>query len=141
MDVILLCQFLPLRWLRTIPIWLHPKNSNASHDSTIIDNHFKIIRIHKTFVNLSFPANRIALPCVNCELEIQAFWKNAGRLATPMVLDFLLMHYLPDKLQWSTFSFLITMSVVKKQLFQFTIGSFTWSLHKSSYKNLESTRL
>ena len=27
------------------------------------DNHFKIIRIHKKFVNLSSPANRIALSC------------------------------------------------------------------------------
>ena len=40
------------------------KNSNACHDSTIIHNHFKIIRIHKKFVNLSSPANRIAVPCV-----------------------------------------------------------------------------
>ena len=62
-----------LRWLRTIHVWLHPKNSNTCHDSTIIDNHFKIIRIHKTFINLSSPANQIALPCAKRELEIQAF--------------------------------------------------------------------
>ena len=52
-------------------------------------------------------------------------------------------HYLPDKLRWSAFISSITMLVFKKQLFWFTIGSFTRlpSLNKGSYKKSVSARL
>ena len=67
--------------------------------------------------------------------------KECRRLGHPYTAGFSTKHYLTDKLRWSVFSFSITMLVFEKQLFQFTIGSFTWSpsLNKGSYKKSVST--
>ena len=126
-------------WFRTIHVWFHLKNSNACHASTIIDNHFKIIRIHKTF--FSSKPDRSTMH--ETRVRNSGLLKECRTLGDPYAAGFSTKHYLPDKLRWSTFSFLITMLVFKKQLFWFTIESFTRSpsLNKSSYKKSVSAHL
>ena len=123
-----------LRWLRTIHVWLHPKNSNTCHESTIIDNHFKIIRIHKTF----FSSKPDCSTMRETRVRNPGLLKECRMLGHPYAAGFSTKHYLPDKLRGSTFSFSITMLVFKKQLFQFTIRSFTQLplLSKSSNKKI-----
>ena len=108
-----------LRWLRTIHVWLHPKNSNACHDSTIIDNHFKIIRINKTF--FSSKPDRSTMH--ETRVRNSGLLKECQTLGHPYAAGFSTKHYLTDKLRWSAFSFSITVLVFKKHLFWLTIGS------------------
>ena len=115
------------------------KNSNACHDSTIIHNHFKITRIHKTFFSSKPDRSTMREMRVRNSGPLKECW----RLGHPYTAGISTKHYWTDKLRWSAFSISITMLVFEKQLFRFTIRSFTRSpsLNKGSYKKLISARL
>ena len=60
------CEFLRLRWLETIHVWLHHKNQNAGFSKSTTNRLHKGVSIYKAFVNLSSPATKV----FNCGLNV-----------------------------------------------------------------------